>query len=149
MTMHPPYAKRIIAKRTGVKLAGIFGGAALLMAIPIIVSAPRPPLAQGVQLVEVDIKAIAAGYRTSKLRGANVQNEKNDKIGTLDDIIIGADKERVLFAILQVGGFLGIGAHLVAVPFKSLALDEGGSKITLPGASKDELKKLPEFHYAS
>jgi hypothetical protein len=53
-----------------------------------------------------------------------------------------------LFAILQVGGFLGIGAHLVAVPFKSLALDDSGSKITLPGASKDELKKLPEFRYA-
>jgi len=147
--MYLLHTKWMFATRTGVKLASVFGGAAMLMAVPIIVSAPRPPLAQSVQLVEVDIKAVAAGYRTSKLRGANVQNDKNDKIGTLDDIIIGTDKERVLFAILQVGGFLGIGAHLVAVPFKSLALDDSGSKITLPGASKDELKKLPEFRYAS
>jgi hypothetical protein len=74
-------------------------------------------------------------------------NDKNEKIGTLDDIIIGTDKERVLFAILQVGGFLGLGGHLVAVPFQSLVLDDTGRKITLPNASKDELKKLPEFNY--
>ena len=60
---------------------------------------------------------------------------------------LGRDKERVLFAILQVGGFLGLGGHLVAVPFQSLVLDETGRKITLPNASKDELKKLPEFNY--
>jgi sporulation protein YlmC with PRC-barrel domain len=113
-----------------------------------LVSGQRAPLAQGVQLVVVDLKAVAAGYRTSKLRGESVQNDKNDKIGTLDDIIIGADKDRVLFAILQVGGFLGLGGHLVAVPFRSLQIDDTGAKITLPGASKEELKQLPEFHYA-
>ena len=47
-------------------------------------------------------------------------------------------------ATLQVGGFLGIGAHLVAVPYESLIIDDEGSKIQLPGASKDELRKLPE-----
>jgi hypothetical protein len=52
-------------------------------------------------------------------------------------------------ATLQVGGFLGIGAHLVAVPYESLIIDDEGSKIQLPGASKDELKKLPELKYRS
>ena len=65
MTMHPARTKRIIATRTGVKLASVFGGAALLMTIPLIVSAPRPLLAQGVQLVVVDLKAVAAGYQTA------------------------------------------------------------------------------------
>ena len=137
MTMHPARPKQIIATKTGVKLANIFGGAALLMAIPLIVSAPRPPLAQGVQLVEVDIKAVAAGYRTSNLRGANVQNEKNDKIGTLDDIIIGTDKERVLFAILQVGGFLGIGAH--QSPSRS---DRSSSTTEAPRSPCPELRRM-------
>jgi hypothetical protein len=58
-------------------------------------------------------------------------------------------RNRALFAVLQVGGFLGIGAHLVAVPYDSLIIDDEGSKIQLPGASKDELKKLPELKYRS
>ena len=37
--------------------------------------------------------------------------------------------------------------HLVVVPYDSLVIDETGQKITLPGASKDELKKLSEFNY--
>jgi hypothetical protein len=49
--------------------------------------------------------------------------------------------------VLQVGGFLGLGGHLVAVPYDSLVIDDEGSKIQLPGASKDELKKLAEFKY--
>jgi len=109
------------------------------------VEVPWPALSQAVALVVVDVKAVAAGYRASKLMGTSVTNDKNEKIGSIDDIIIGQDK--VLFAVLEVGGFLGIGAHLVAVPFQSLQLDDTGKKITLPGASKDELKKLPEFKY--
>jgi hypothetical protein len=37
----------------------------------------------------------------------------------------------------------------VAVPYQSLVLDETGSKIKLPGATEEALKKLPEFKYAS
>lgn len=60
-------------------------------------------------------------------------------------MIIG--KDRVLFGILQVGGFLGIGSHFVAVPYQSLQIDEAPTKIVLPGASKEALKNLPEFKY--
>jgi len=48
---------------------------------------------------------------------------------------------------LQVGGFLGVGGHLVAVPYDNLVIDDSGQKITLPAASKDELKKLSQFNY--
>ena len=107
----------------------------------------RPALAQAVDLVVVNIADVAAGYRASKLIGKTVMNDKNEKIGSLDDMIV--DKEHVLFAILQVGGFLGVGGHLLAVPYSSLSLDDTGAKIVLPGASKDALKKLPEFKYGA
>jgi hypothetical protein len=81
----------------------------------------------------------------SKLTGSGITNEKNEKIGTIDDFVIA--RNRSLFAVLQVGGFLGVGGHLVAVPYDSLVIDDEGSKIQLPGASKDELKKLTEFKY--
>jgi sporulation protein YlmC with PRC-barrel domain len=101
--------------------------------------------AQTVQLVAVDVKAVGEGYRASKLLGTKVENEKNEKIGTLDDLVITMDRK--LFAVLQVGGFLGLGGHLIAVPYESLAIDDHGRKITLPGASKDAVHKLPEFQY--
>ena len=121
--------------------------AAALVAAMLGASAPLPVSSQGVELVVVDVHAVADGYRASKLIGSSIVNDQNEKIGTIEDIIIGRD--RVLFAVLQVGGFLHLGGHRVAVPYQSLVLDESGSKIKLPGATQEALKKLPEFKYAS
>ena len=110
--------------------------------------AAGPALPQaGVALVKVDLSVVATGYRMSKLIGTSVINDKNEKIGTLDDIVADKDKKQLSFAVLQVGGFLGLGGRLVVVPYESLVIDDHGQKITLPGASKDELKKLSEFNY--
>jgi sporulation protein YlmC with PRC-barrel domain len=110
--------------------------------------AAGPALPQaGVQLVKVDLSVVAKGYRMSKLIGSSVINDKNEKIGTVDDVIADKDKKQLSFAVLQVGGFLGVGGHLVAVPYDNLVIDDTGQKITLPGASKDELKKLSQFNY--
>jgi hypothetical protein len=121
--------------------------AAILAASSMLAAGPRPVLSQAVELVVVDVKSVAKGYRASKLTGRDVVNDKDQEIGTIDDFIV--DKDKVLFAILEVGGFLGVGGHLVAVPFASLQLDDMGRKVVLPGASKDNLEKLPVFEYAA
>jgi sporulation protein YlmC with PRC-barrel domain len=118
--------------------AAVLAGVALMGAL-----VPRVPAA--VALVVVDVVAVADGYRFSKLRGQTIYNSTNEKIGELDDLIIG--KDRVLFAIIQVGGFLGIGSRLVAVPYTSLQISQEGKRILLPGATKEQLKALPEFVY--
>lgn len=105
----------------------------------------RPALSQTVQLVRVDVSVVGNGYRASKLIGSTVYNDNNEKIGTLDDIVVSKDK--VMYGVLQVGGFLGIGGKLVAVPYESLQIDDSGKKLELPGASKDQLIKLAEFKY--
>jgi sporulation protein YlmC with PRC-barrel domain len=132
-----PYSRAVVARaRPGW----------IIWAALAVVLAASPALPQaGVQLIKVDFSVVAKGYRMSKLIGSNVINDKNEKIGTLDDVI--ADKKQVNFVVLQVGGFLGMGGHLVVVPYDSLVIDDKGQKITLPGASKDELKKLSEFNY--
>lgn len=98
-----------------------------------------------VALVVVDVVAVAEGYRASKLRGTKITNPQNEKIGELDDLIVG--KDRVLSAIIQVGGFLGIGSHLIAVPYSSLQIGTDGERIVLPGATREQVKRLPEFKY--
>src|ERR1700760_2339774 len=98
--------------------------------------------AQDVALVKVDVSVLAKGYRASKLIGSGVVNDKNEKIGSIDDLILSQDK--VLAAVLQVRGFLVIASRRVAVPYESLQLEEAAHKIVLPGATKDELRKLAE-----
>lgn len=115
----------------------------------LIVAAPHPASSQGVQLVKVDVQVVTNGYRVSKLTGHFVVNDKNERIGKIDDFVIGHDEGHSLFTVLEVGGFLGIGSRLVAVPYDSLTIDESGNKIELPGASKDQLKQLAEFRYGS
>ncbi|HMF68098.1 MAG TPA: PRC-barrel domain-containing protein [Phyllobacterium sp.] len=110
--------------------------------------AAGPALSQaGVALIKVDLSVVSKGYRMSKLIGTTVINDKNEKIGTVDEVIADKDKKVLNFAVLQVGGFLGLGGRLVVVPYDSLVIDDTGQKITLPGATKDELKKLSEFNY--
>jgi sporulation protein YlmC with PRC-barrel domain len=131
----------------GIKTITPLAIATLLGAASLIWLPPAPALSQpaAAQLVVVDVIAVGKGYRVSKLTGRPVVNDKNERIGTIDDFIIGRD--RVLFTILQVGGLLGVGSRLVAVPYQSIKIDDEGNKITLPGATKEQLQKLAEFKY--
>jgi sporulation protein YlmC with PRC-barrel domain len=106
-----------------------------------------PALAQTVELVKVDIAVVSKGHQASKLIGSKVVNDKNEKIGTIDDIII--DEKKSIFTVLQVGGFLGLGGYLVAIPYDSLSIDASGKTIKLAGGSQEALKALPEFKYKS
>jgi len=55
-------------------------------------------------------------WRSSKLVGLNVYNNNNENIGSINDILV--DKSGSIKAVvIGVGGFLGVGEHLVAMPF--------------------------------
>jgi hypothetical protein len=75
-----------------------------------------------------------------------VVNEANETVGTIDDLIV-TPSEKVPFAVLSVGGFLGMGTKYVVVPYSSLQVRD--KKMVLPGATKESLKALPDFKYAN
>jgi PRC-barrel domain len=95
---------------------------------------------------QVNVTQLADGFRSSKLVGAPVVNDANQSIGKIDDLLVGRS-DKVLYAVLSVGGFLGVGSKLVAVPYASLQI--GPKDVVLPGGNKDQLKALPEFKYAT
>jgi hypothetical protein len=112
-----------------------------------------PPVAGrsmlGVTVVEME--AIIVGWSAKKdLLGKNVVNDQKEKIGSIDDIIVSPGKDTKLpyasFAIIGVGGFLGLGKNDVAIPMEQLRIVN--NQVTLPGATKDALKALPKFEYA-
>ena len=121
----------------------IIMGAALLAA-----SFSGPAFSQGapqtISLMKIDPASLATGYRTSKVVGSTVVNEANETVGTIDDLIV-TPTEKVPFAVLSVGGFLGMGTKYVVVPFSSIQVKD--KQMVLPGATKDSLKALPEYKY--
>jgi sporulation protein YlmC with PRC-barrel domain len=93
-----------------------------------------------------EMKAVALGWSAKKqILDKDVYNDSNDKVGVVEDLIVTPDKA-VSYAIIGVGGFLGIDRHDVAIPAGQLKIQ--GGKLILPGATKDTLKALPKFEYA-
>ena len=58
-------------------------------------------------------------WRTSKMDGLKVYNEANENIGTINDLLMDKSGD-IKIAVIGVGGFLGMGEHLVAVPYEKL-----------------------------
>ena len=94
--------------------------------------------------MKVDPQTLAKGYRTSKVVGSTVVNEANETVGTIDDLIV-TPGGQAPFAVLSVGGFLGMGTKHVVVPFTALKIVD--KKMVLPGGTKEALKTLPDFKY--
>ncbi|EPY00264.1 hypothetical protein K678_16981 [Magnetospirillum fulvum MGU-K5] len=101
---------------------------------------------QTLGLLKVDFKTVATGYRTSKVVGSAVYNEQDQVVGKVDDLIV-TPSETVPFAVLSVGGFLGVGSKYVVVPYSALEVRD--KKIILRDATKENLKSLPEFKYSN
>jgi hypothetical protein len=72
-----------------------------------------------VEAAKADVQKLSAGYRSSRVVGSNVVNDADEAIGRVDDLLIGPGGPQP-FAVLSIGGFLGTGTHLVAIPFNSL-----------------------------
>ena len=100
-------------------------------------------LAQEVALTPMQATEVARGYRAETLKLKPVVNDKNETIGRINDFIFGKDAN--IYVVLAVGDFTGVGGHLIAIPFRSLKLDDPSGDIVLPGVSRAALEKLPVF----
>ncbi len=96
--------------------------------------------------VVVEATQITAGWSVKKtILGKTVYNEKGDKIGKVDDLIIDPEKN-VSYLIVGAGGFVGLGRHDVAIPIAKT--QEQNGKLVMTGATKDSVKAMPQFTYA-
>src|SRR5262249_22311698 len=80
-----------------------------------------------------------------QIMGQSVYNDKKERVGQVEDIIIAPDKA-VSYAIVGAGGFLGLGKHDVAIPVNQFKVKDG--KLVLAGATKETLKAMPELQSA-
>jgi sporulation protein YlmC with PRC-barrel domain len=85
---------------------------------------------------------------SSKLKGLNVYNQKDESVGEITDIAI--KNHQIDALILSVGGFLGMGEHYVAVSPSSVSIrrDARNDKwLASMNTTKEALKAAPEFKY--
>lgn len=110
----------------------LLASAALFASLAVSAPAFSAAAEQTIVLTEVDPMVLAKGWRASDILGATVYNDAGEEIGKVDDMII-TTKGTVPYAVVSVGGFLGIDAHHVVVAASSIELV--GKKLTLHGAT--------------
>lgn len=80
----------------------------------------------------------------STIIGDPVKNVSGDDLGKIEDLMIDLDHNRVAYAVLSFGGFLGLGDKLFAVPMESLALDPPNHQFILD-VNRETLENAPGF----
>src|ERR1700686_2190400 len=139
-------ARRIWQSRARRKKVALLASLAIVSVALLCGHAGAQGTPQTVELVKVDVQKLSAGYRASKVIGSSVVNEANETIGKIDDLLVSRDGKQP-YAVLSIGGFLGMGTHFVVVRYDSLKFAPD-NKIVLPGATKDGLRMLPGFEYS-
>lgn len=81
---------------------------------------------------------------TTSLRKTNVVNTQGQDLGSIEDLMIDPQTARVRYAVLDFGGFLGIGDKLFAVPLEAFQVDRQNERLVLD-VTKDRLESAPGF----
>jgi sporulation protein YlmC with PRC-barrel domain len=136
-----PYERRATMRKTVV--AGLVG---VMIAVAAGNGAAQVAGSTSIGVPATEITTLTKGWSAKKqILGKLVHNDRDERVGQVDDIIVAPDKA-ISYAIVSVGGYLGLGEHYVAIPFNQLKVGE--DKFVLRGATKDVVKALPPFEYA-
>jgi sporulation protein YlmC with PRC-barrel domain len=97
-------------------IAGLTGSALLVT-----VAFAQTPAAtsDGTNAAPMSNSSLHGDWRTSKVVGLSVYNDNNESIGSINDLLT-EKSGNIKAVVLGVGGFLGVGAHLVAVPYDKI-----------------------------
>jgi sporulation protein YlmC with PRC-barrel domain len=95
-------------------------------------------------IVGIDEAALAGSARASKLIGSKVY-KGDTSIGEIEDVLVDLDNGTSTAFILSMGGLLGIGKKLVAVPVSQIKVGSEASFMT--DLTKAQLASAPAFDF--
>jgi sporulation protein YlmC with PRC-barrel domain len=81
---------------------------------------------------------------SGRVHGTNVYNPDGDKLGTIDDLMINKYTGQVRYAVMEFGGFLGIGSDRYPIPWRLLTYDKGLGGYVVP-LSTPKLEGAPHY----
>jgi sporulation protein YlmC with PRC-barrel domain len=87
-----------------------------------------------------------SGYVISsdKVEGATVYNGAGDKLGSIDDLMIDKRTGHIRYAVLEFGGFLGMGTDRYPIPWNVLRYDTDKDGYVIP-LDQTTLQKAPRY----
>lgn len=85
--------------------------------------------------------------RASKVIGMAVHNHQNEDLGNIEDLVLDAKTGKVRYAAVSMGGFLGLGDDLFAVPWAAIKLqkDEDGDYVLRVNVDKARMENARGF----
>jgi sporulation protein YlmC with PRC-barrel domain len=94
-------------------------GSALLATVAFAQSPTAPSDRATAAPAAVSDSSFQGSWRASKMVGLSVYNDNNESIGSINDMLTEKDG-KIKAVVIGVGGFLGVGEHLVAIPFEKI-----------------------------
>jgi sporulation protein YlmC with PRC-barrel domain len=94
--------------------------------------------------IQTDREKVRASNKASGLLGMEVRNNENEKLGEIKDLVLDLNSGKLSYAVLAVGGFLGIGEKLVALPPSALTIADDNTHLKLD-ADKSRIQAAPGF----
>jgi sporulation protein YlmC with PRC-barrel domain len=82
--------------------------------------------------------------QVSKVIGNKVLNPAGEQLGNLKDLVIDAEDGHIAYAVLSIGGLLGLGDKLFAIPWEALLWKAKDNTFVLD-VDKEVLKEAPGF----
>ena len=132
--------RKVMAVMICLAVVGMMGNAFAQQPAPVVGTSTT-----AIAVTADELVTVVKGWSAKKaIIGKDVYNDKDEKVGVVEDLIITPDKA-VSYAIIGAGGFLGMAKHNVAIRVNHFKIVEG--KIILPGATKDAVKAMPAFQY--
>jgi sporulation protein YlmC with PRC-barrel domain len=102
--------------------------------------ASAPPVARS----ETAAPRTLAAMRAGDLVGRGVYNRAGERVGTVDDVVVNR-RDRTLAAVIEMGGFLGIGARQAVVPVRQLRLE--GERVVGPNLTRATLEGVDNYRW--
>jgi sporulation protein YlmC with PRC-barrel domain len=90
------------------------------------------------------VDTLSTVISSDKVEGASVYNPAGDKLGSIDDLMIDRHSGQVRYAVLEFGGFLGMGTDRYPIPWSMLKFDAGREGYIVP-LDKAKLEKAPKY----
>ena len=100
-------------------ITAALAGTALLAAVASAQTPTTPSDRMAPAAASTSSSSLQGNWRASKVVGLSVYNDNNESLGSINDLLM--DKNgNIKAVVLGVGGFLGVGEHLVAIPFDKI-----------------------------
>lgn len=91
------------------------------------------------------LQAAGRDVRASRLIGKDVRNAQGQSLGRIEDLIVDVAHDRVAYAVMSFGGFMGVGDKLFAYPVSSFTQASASSDELVLRVDKESLKRAPGF----